>query len=84
MTFFFSFSFSFPFPFFSLKHQGLGGLQAARECGMFIVGRSGGYQVIEVVSRLERQGGVSNAGFQRRGGELGRLEEATTWKVAGL
>ena len=51
---------------------------------MFIVGRSGGYQVIEVVSRLERQGGVSNTGFQRRGGELGRLEEATTWKVAGL
>ena len=74
---------SFPFPLFSLKHRGVGGLQAVGGCGitgMFTTGRGGGYQAVEVVSRLP----MAMRGFQRRNGELGRLEEAMTGRVFNL
>ena len=78
--FFFSFSFYFPFPLFSLKHRGVGGLQATEGCGMFTAGRGGGwYQAVEMVSELP----TARRGFQRYSGELGRLEEATTEMVVG-
>ena len=58
----------------------MGGLQAAEGVGCLQLRKVGGYQVVEVVSRLP----VVGRGFQRRGRELGRLEEATTRRVAGL
>ena len=78
---------SFIFPLFSLKCQGVGGLQAIRGCGitgMFTTGRGGCTRRSRWFPSLQRQGGVSDAAFQRRGEELGRLEKATTRRVSDL